>query len=133
MAKPFVPKEKLSKKAKRELDRKKRQLWAISPVTRRSENRKRDDRKRRYRIDDDGTASFFYSFGSPPRCAGSSCHSTRSSAQGRSCSSVLAGSSHARASASATSTGMRSWMKRMASVAGRVSTTNSGSAPGRSR
>lgn len=60
MAKPFVPREKLSKKAKRELDRKKRQLWAISPVTRRSENRKRDDRKRRYRIDDDGTASFFY-------------------------------------------------------------------------
>ena len=58
MAKPFVPQEKLSKKAKRELNRRKRQTWEISPVTRRSENRKRYDRKRRYRIDDDGTAFF---------------------------------------------------------------------------
>lgn len=58
MAKPFVPQEKLSKKAKRELNRRKRQIWEISPVTRRSENRKRYDRKRRYRIDDDGTAFF---------------------------------------------------------------------------
>ena len=33
----FVPRAKMSKKARRELDRKRRQTWSISPVTRRRE------------------------------------------------------------------------------------------------
>ena len=37
----FVPKEKLGKKAKRELDRARRATWGgVNPVTRRAENKK---------------------------------------------------------------------------------------------
>ena len=38
--------EKLSKKKKRELDAGKRTIWAISPVTRKSENPKAYNRKK---------------------------------------------------------------------------------------
>ena len=42
----FIPYEKLSKKKKREMDAGKRRVWAISPVTRKSENQKAYDRKK---------------------------------------------------------------------------------------
>ena len=58
--KPFIPREKLSKKAKRKLDRAKRQTWAVNPVTRTGESAKTYNRKKkRYRTDDDGAASLF--------------------------------------------------------------------------
>lgn len=38
--KPFIPREKMSKKARRELDSRQRSAWDISPVTRRKENKK---------------------------------------------------------------------------------------------
>lgn len=51
----FIPKEKLSKKAKRELARAKRQSCAISPVTRKVENNKKYSRKKSdLRFYDDG-------------------------------------------------------------------------------
>lgn len=51
----FVSREKLGKKAKRELDRAQRQTWAINPIARKSKNMKAYDRKKaRYRSDDDG-------------------------------------------------------------------------------
>lgn len=42
----FIPYEKLSKKKKRELDAGKRTVWAVSPVTRKSENPKAYNRKK---------------------------------------------------------------------------------------
>ncbi len=39
--KRLVPKSKMSKKARRALDGKKRVLWAFSPVTRRAESARR--------------------------------------------------------------------------------------------
>ena len=43
----FVPKEKLGKKAKRELDRARRATWGnMNPVTRKAENKKAYNRKK---------------------------------------------------------------------------------------
>ena len=42
----FIPYEKLSKKKKRELDTGRRTVWAISPVTRKSENPKAYNRRK---------------------------------------------------------------------------------------
>ena len=58
----FIPYEKLSKKKKREQDAHRRTLWAISPVTRRSENPKAYNRKKaQKRMDDPGSVlSLFY-------------------------------------------------------------------------
>ena len=42
----FVPYQKLSKKKKRELDVKRRQTWAVSPVTRKTSNKKAYSRKK---------------------------------------------------------------------------------------
>lgn len=47
---PFVSSEKMSKKARRELDSRKRAAWRISPVTRRAESKKAYSRKRKPRI-----------------------------------------------------------------------------------
>lgn len=43
--KAFIPKEKLSKKARRALNAQSRKMWAISPVSRRSGTNKAYDRK----------------------------------------------------------------------------------------
>ena len=52
----FIPHEKLSKKKKRELDAGRRTVWAISPVTRKSENPKAyNRRKAQKRMDDAGS------------------------------------------------------------------------------
>ena len=45
----FVPEEKLSKKARRELNKKRRQTWGVSPVTRRPKNSKAYDRAKERR------------------------------------------------------------------------------------
>lgn len=42
----FVPREKLGKKARKELDSRKRALWDVRPVTRRVESKKLYDRKK---------------------------------------------------------------------------------------
>ena len=42
----FIPREKLSKKARRSLDAEKRATWGFSPVTRKVENKKRYNRKK---------------------------------------------------------------------------------------
>ncbi len=55
----FIPKEKLSKKAKRELAKARRQTWGgINPVTRKPQNPKAYVREKP-RIDDDGDTGFF--------------------------------------------------------------------------
>ena len=55
----FIPKEKLSKKAKRELARAQRQTWGdINPVTRRPPNPKAYVRKKPRYFDDDITGVY---------------------------------------------------------------------------
>jgi len=62
--KEFIPLEKMSKKAKRELARQRRQTWAVSPVSRRIENKKHYDRKKKShdRYDDGSMGLVFLSF-----------------------------------------------------------------------
>jgi hypothetical protein len=56
----FVPYQKLSKKKKRELDLKRRQTWAVSPVTRKAQNKKVYNRKKTRKEDlYDFTDAFF--------------------------------------------------------------------------
>ncbi len=43
----FIPKEKLSKKARRQLDEKQRAFWSFSPVTRTVKSKKLYTRKRK--------------------------------------------------------------------------------------
>lgn len=43
----FIPVNKMSKKARKELARKRRQLWEVSPVSRKIENKKHYNRKRK--------------------------------------------------------------------------------------
>ena len=52
--KPFIPEEKLSKKAKKELAKAKRTVWDRSPVTKRVESKKVYSRKRAAREPYDG-------------------------------------------------------------------------------
>ena len=44
--KKFIPKEKLGKKARRQLDSEQRATWTFSPVTKKVESRKLYNRKR---------------------------------------------------------------------------------------
>lgn len=63
----FIPKEKLSKKAKKELNKQARKDWnGISPVTRKPTIKKAYSRKRVRKIDDDYTNSYFYIISPPP-------------------------------------------------------------------
>ena len=41
----FIPREKLGKKARKELDRQRRATWPFSPTTRKVESKKRYNRK----------------------------------------------------------------------------------------
>jgi hypothetical protein len=63
----FVPKEKLSKKARKELDRQRRKTWDFSPVTRTVDSKKRYSRKKnaRDRYEEYGTGVFHI----PPQTA----------------------------------------------------------------
>lgn len=47
----FVAREKMSKKARRELDSSRRVGWGISPVTRRTDSKKRYNRKKKLQLD----------------------------------------------------------------------------------
>ena len=54
--KRFVPREKLGKKARKQLDSEQRATWTFSPVTKKVESKKQYNRKRKShdRYDDDG-------------------------------------------------------------------------------
>lgn len=51
--KGMVPREKMSRKARKELDRKKRNTWTVNPVTRVRESGKAYDRNRARQCPDD--------------------------------------------------------------------------------
>ena len=55
----FIPKEKLSKKAQKELNRQRRVTWEFSPVTKTVDSRKIYSRKRKAQNRDDYGLSFF--------------------------------------------------------------------------
>ena len=57
----FVPKNRLGRKARRELDRSRRVTWAFSPTVRTVESKKTYNRKRKAhdRYDDYGMGGFF--------------------------------------------------------------------------
>lgn len=57
----FVPKEKLSKKARKELNRKRRVTWEFSPVMKTIESGKIYSRKRKAQNRDDCGLGFFIS------------------------------------------------------------------------
>ena len=61
--KKFIPKEKLCKKARKQLDSKQRSTWTFSPVTKKVESKKLYNRKRKAhdRYDDYGMG-FSYGF-----------------------------------------------------------------------
>ena len=56
----FVPKEKLSKKAQKELNRKRRVMWEFSPVTKTVESKKVYSRKKNAHARDDYGMSDFH-------------------------------------------------------------------------
>ncbi len=58
----FVPKEKLSKKAQKELNRQRRTMWDFSPVTKTVDSKKLYNRKRntRDRYDNYGASVFHW-------------------------------------------------------------------------
>ena len=56
--KKFIPYEKLSKKKKKELDRKKRVEWKMNPVTRKPANPKAYNRKKAHLKDDSSSEPF---------------------------------------------------------------------------
>ena len=56
----FVPKDKLSKKARKELNRQKRVTWEFSPITKTVESKKVYSRKKKAQYRDDYGLSFFY-------------------------------------------------------------------------
>ena len=57
----FVPKDKLSKKAQKELNRQRRVTWDFSPVTKTVESKKLYNRKRNTQIRDEyGLGAFRY-------------------------------------------------------------------------
>ena len=53
----FVPYQKLSKKKRRELNAKRREIWPISPITRKPENPKAYNRKKAHRRENDDSRS----------------------------------------------------------------------------
>lgn len=67
--KRFVPREKLGKKARKQLDSEQRTTWAFSPVTKKVESKKLYNRKRKShdRYDDYGMGfSYEVIFGAAP-------------------------------------------------------------------
>lgn len=56
----FVPKDKMSKKAQKELNRQRRVTWEFSPVTKTVDSRKIYSRKRKAQNRGDYDLSFFY-------------------------------------------------------------------------
>ena len=60
--KRFIPREKLAKKARKQLDSEQRATWAFAPVTKKIESKKLYNRKRKShdRYDDYGMGFLFY-------------------------------------------------------------------------
>jgi len=60
--KRFIPREKLGKKARKQLDNEQRATWAFSPVTKKVESKKQYNRKRKPhdRYDDYGMGFSLY-------------------------------------------------------------------------
>ena len=56
----FVPKDKMSKKAQKELNSKRRVIWEVRPVTKTVESKKIYSRKRRARNREDADPGFAY-------------------------------------------------------------------------
>ncbi|MDE5947116.1 MAG: hypothetical protein K2G63_07425 [Oscillospiraceae bacterium] len=56
--KKFVPYEKMSKKEQHKINKEKRNVWEINPVTRKTENKKAYNRKK-LRRDDKSQADYF--------------------------------------------------------------------------
>ena len=56
----FIPREKLSRKARKQLDGERRATWTLSPVTKKIDSKKLYSRKRKShdRDDDDGMGFF---------------------------------------------------------------------------
>lgn len=69
--KGMIPRDKMSKKQRRELDSQKRTLWAFCPQSRRIESKKRYDRKKAVpaRYDDTGRNGFLFAMPSPAQVA----------------------------------------------------------------
>ena len=61
MSTRFIPKEKLSKKAQRELNAARRTLWVVSPVSKKVESKKVYNRKKSARLYRDDTGRIFSS------------------------------------------------------------------------
>ena len=59
MSTRFIPKEKLSKKARRELNAARRTLWAVSPVSKKVESKKVYNHKKSARLYHDDTGRIF--------------------------------------------------------------------------
>ena len=57
----FVPQKKLSKKAQKELNRRRRVFWTFSPVTKTVDSRKIYSRKRKAQNRDDYGPGFLFS------------------------------------------------------------------------
>ena len=63
MDKKIIPYEKMSKKQKKELDRRKRNTWnGFNPVTRKPENPKAYKRRQTHEWDDPDSGVCFYMF-----------------------------------------------------------------------
>ncbi len=61
--KKHIPKEKLSKKAKKALDQELRKSWAFNPITRKTKNQKAYDRKNsHWQPYDGGDGSFLMGY-----------------------------------------------------------------------
>lgn len=56
----FIPKAKMSKKARKDLAKQNRVTWEMNPVTRKTENRKAYDRKKNSREWFDKPAGVFF-------------------------------------------------------------------------
>ncbi len=58
--KKFIPREKLSRKARKQLDGERRATWTLSPVTKKIDSKKVYSRKRKsHDRDDDNGMGFF--------------------------------------------------------------------------
>ncbi len=61
----FISREKLSKKARKELDNQSRTTWAFSPVTKKVESKKLYNRKRAQRLNRDDSSAVPFPFPIP--------------------------------------------------------------------
>ena len=60
MSTRFIPKEKLSKKARRELNAARRTLWVVSPISKKVESKKVYNRKKSARLYHEDTGRIFF-------------------------------------------------------------------------